>query len=97
MKIKLSIILLISCTSALSLLSFSLSKPISTAYAANINGTDQDDFLLGTNRSDIINGLPGDDIIFGNGGNDTLIGDQGDDTIFGGPGGQLTYRRWPWR
>jgi Ca2+-binding RTX toxin-like protein len=61
-------------------------RPISIVHAANINGTDQDDFLVGTNGSDIIDGRSGDDTIFGNGGNDTLIG-GGDDTILGGAGG----------
>lgn len=62
-------------------------RPISIVHAANINGTDQDDFLVGTNGSDIIDGRSGDDTIFGNGGNDTLIGGMGDDTILGGAGG----------
>ena len=90
MKKDLSVVLLILWIIAFSLLALSLSQLVSPRMLANINGTDQDDFLLGTNRSDIIDGRPGDDVIFGNGSNDTLIGGLGDDTIFGGPW-QLTY------
>jgi len=45
-----------------------------------LEGTDENDFLVGTN---------GDDVICGGEGNDTIIGAQGDDVICGGPGNDI--------
>ena len=53
---------------------------------AVINGTENDDTLVGTTDPDTINGLGGNDVIAGLDGNDTLNGDAGDDTISGNNG-----------
>lgn len=51
-----------------------------------IDGTPQDDDLIGTEADDTISGLNGDDLISGGLGNDSLEGGNGDDTINGGEG-----------
>ncbi|MEO0848737.1 MAG: hypothetical protein AAFY50_20230, partial [Cyanobacteria bacterium J06648_1] len=51
-----------------------------------MNGTANNDALLGTNSHDLINGLEGNDLLDGLGGNDTLNGDEGNDTLYGGAG-----------
>ncbi|WP_036484114.1 FG-GAP repeat protein [Myxosarcina sp. GI1] len=56
----------------------------------NIDGTSNDDKLVGTSSNDTINGLAGDDKLTGGGGRDTFVINAGDgiDTItdFGGVG-----------
>jgi len=56
------------------------------AYAGTIEGTNQDDILIGTAIQDTILGKAGDDTISGLGHTDTLLGQFGNDTINGGPG-----------
>ncbi|MGB3790945.1 MAG: calcium-binding protein, partial [Phormidesmis sp.] len=53
---------------------------------ANINGTDNNDFLKGTNGNDEIEGLGGNDLIEGLGGDDNLQGGLGTDVLIGGNG-----------
>lgn len=68
--------------SALSLVLVSMS----TASAANINGTPGNDTLVGTSSSDTIKGFAGADYLYGNGGSDTLYGGNGPDTLYGNGG-----------
>lgn len=51
-----------------------------------INGTEDNDDLVGTDGDDIINGLGGDDHLAGFAGNDVLNGGDGLDFLSGGPG-----------
>ncbi|HEY9864260.1 MAG TPA: choice-of-anchor Q domain-containing protein [Candidatus Obscuribacterales bacterium] len=51
-----------------------------------LNGTENNDSLMGTDISEAINGGDGDDILLGMKENDNLAGDIGNDTIFGGQG-----------
>jgi Ca2+-binding RTX toxin-like protein len=51
-----------------------------------VNGTSQNDLILGGSGIDIISGGGGDDCIVGGGGNDTLIGGSGSDSCVGGAG-----------
>ncbi|MBD2667188.1 hemolysin-type calcium-binding repeat protein [Richelia sinica FACHB-800] len=53
---------------------------------AIINGTNNDETLLGTTENDIINGFAGNDNISGAGGNDTLFGGFGVNILDGGIG-----------
>lgn len=66
-----------------------------TAFAANITGTNGNDQLVGTpsddvlsgkKGNDVLEGLEGDDFLYGNGGKDTLFGGDGSDTLYGGGG-----------
>jgi len=59
-------------------------KPIS--YYNMIEGTPDDDILVGTNLPDLIFAHGGDDIISGGKGNDCIFGGEGDDIIFGDEG-----------
>jgi serralysin len=59
---------------------------ITIAPPNEINGTSDDDFLIGTPLVDIISGDDGDDTILGLAGNDQLFGGSGDDLITGGDG-----------
>src|SRR5262249_30629706 len=52
----------------------------------NINGTLQNDLILGSAGADTIDGGGGNDCILGGGGNDTLIGGSGTNTLIGGGG-----------
>jgi Ca2+-binding RTX toxin-like protein len=63
-----------------------ISAPIVVVYAANIQGTPDDDTLNGTPKADTINGFEGNDKLFGKSGDDALDGGNGDDEIYGGPG-----------
>jgi len=72
--------------------------PGNAIFAANINGTGDDDFLEGTPGKDRINGqggddhlrgFGGDDNLKGAGGQDRLEGDNGDDTLVGGAGADV--------
>ncbi|MBC6481353.1 MAG: DUF11 domain-containing protein [Hormoscilla sp. GM7CHS1pb] len=56
-----------------------------------IEGTDEDDTLVGTIVSDRIDGLAGDDLLFGGEGADLLEGRQGADNLFGGQGNDILY------
>lgn len=51
-----------------------------------MNGTTDDDILIGDDLANVINGLAGDDLLSGFGGDDTLSGGDGNDTLSGGPG-----------
>jgi hypothetical protein len=51
-----------------------------------INGTNQNDTLLGTRIADSINGSNGNDSLYGLGGDDQLDGSNGNDTLRGGIG-----------
>ena len=53
---------------------------------ALINGTGNDDSLVGTESADQISGLAGNDSLDGLGGNDSLLGSAGDDWLSGGLG-----------
>lgn len=57
------------------------------AVAANITGTNGNDFLRGTDQVDKIKGLAGADELEGRDGGDTLLGGTGGDTILGEKGG----------
>lgn len=48
-----------------------------------INGTDEDDTVIGSFLDDQINGFTGNDTLVGSGGDDDLLGDTGDDTLKG--------------
>ena len=54
--------------------------------AGVINGTDQDDNLVGAAQDEEINGLPGNDMINGGAGNDRLFGGPGADMIIASAG-----------
>lgn len=65
-----------------------------------IEGTRQDDLLLGTMCADEINGQQGDDnidaragsdIIFGGSGNDHIVAGDGDDVVFAGTGDDIVF------
>lgn len=67
---------------------------------SRIEGTDDDDILVGTPCSDDIEGGDGNDNIYGNGGNDVIhggggndhiVGGSGNDTIFGGLGDDVIF------
>ncbi|NJR63766.1 MAG: calcium-binding protein [Cyanobacteria bacterium CRU_2_1] len=53
---------------------------------AIINGTNNNDILLGSSNSDKIQGLAGNDILIGLAGDDTLEGGDGIDVLLGGRG-----------
>jgi len=59
-------------------------KPIS--YYNMIEGSFDDDMIIGTNLPDLIFGYGGDDIISGEKGNDCIFGGEGGDIIFGNEG-----------
>ena len=54
-----------------------------------IEGTDQNDTLVGSEDHDVIRGLLGRDYLFGAGGDDRLEGGEGDDLLLGGLGDDL--------
>ena len=51
-----------------------------------INGSDDDDFLLGTENPDVISGFEGNDYIDGEKGDDILNGGEGRDELYGSDG-----------
>jgi Ca2+-binding RTX toxin-like protein len=53
-------------------------------FANVIDGTEEDDELIGTSNGDLIRGFGGHDLIKGRGGPDCLIGGDDNDTILGG-------------
>jgi Ca2+-binding RTX toxin-like protein len=53
---------------------------------AIIEGTINNDTLIGSAAQDTLSGLAGDDFLFGGSGNDVLSGDSGNDTLEGGAG-----------
>jgi len=59
-------------------------KPLS--YYNMIEGSFDDDIMVGTNLPDLIFAYGGDDIIMGEKGNDCIFGGEGDDIIFGNEG-----------
>ncbi len=54
--------------------------------SGTVNGTEQNDLILGGAGPDEINGRGGADCILGGGGNDRIRGQGGNDVILGGPG-----------
>ncbi|MBE9041595.1 hypothetical protein IQ235_12470, partial [Oscillatoriales cyanobacterium LEGE 11467] len=54
-----------------------------------IDGTENDDTLIGDDRNDAITGFAGNDLIQGNGGDDRIFGNQGNDSIDGGEGSDI--------
>lgn len=54
-----------------------------------IDGTWEDEWLIGTKKVDHIYGRGGDDRLDGGNGSDKLVGGEGDDTLFGGKGNDL--------
>ena len=56
-----------------------------------INGTSENDILVGTAGPDTINGWEGDDTLQGGAGTDTLIGGFGNDQLDGGAGPDSLY------
>ncbi|MFP4219755.1 MAG: DUF4347 domain-containing protein [Phormidium sp.] len=56
---------------------------------AILNGTEEDDTLIGGDRNEAITGFAGDDLIEGNGGDDLIFGNQGSDDISGGDGNDV--------
>ena len=56
-----------------------------------LQGTPEDDLLIGYSTDDTISGIAGNDAIYGNAGNDTLDGGTGDDYLDGGIGNDI-YR-----
>jgi hypothetical protein len=80
---------------AVSVVSLSLSVPLSVGGAdaapakathCTIVGTPQADRLVGTAKSDVICGRGGDDTLVGKGGDDVLVGGAGTDDLRGGAG-----------
>jgi len=55
----------------------------------NLNGTEQNDRILGSSAANLLLGNGGDDVILGSGGGDTLRGGSGDDTLVGGAGADV--------
>lgn len=51
-----------------------------------IEGTNNDDVIVGGDKRERIYGRDGDDLIFGGDGNDDLIGGEGNDVLYGGTG-----------
>jgi len=51
-----------------------------------LNGSDDNDLVLGGAAGETVRGGKGDDCILGGGGADTLRGEQGTDVCIGGPG-----------
>ena len=59
----------------------------------NVNGSDNNDIIVGDDLANVLNGLGGNDTISAGGGDDTLIGSNGSDTYRGGLGfDTLTYK-----
>lgn len=54
--------------------------------SGTINGTNQNDLILGSPFIDTVNGRNGSECILGGGGNDYIDGRQGNDVLLGGPG-----------
>jgi len=52
----------------------------------NLDGSQQDDILIGDSSTNQLSGLEGNDSLYGNDGNDRLYGDAGDDFLHGGNG-----------
>ncbi|MDJ0842668.1 MAG: calcium-binding protein [Crocosphaera sp.] len=63
-----------------------ISDPIIPIPPNVIEGTSDDDILIGTENRDIIYGYEGNDHLSGLGDDDTIFGGEGDDTIAGGEG-----------
>jgi hypothetical protein len=55
-------------------------------YGAELDGTDESDYLIGGAWDNIYRGLEGDDVLDGGLGNDHLDGGPGNDTLIGGKG-----------
>lgn len=63
-----------------------LSSSSLLARGFDLDGTDQDDTILGTNITDRMCGLGGNDTLLGGGGDDFLYGGSGNDSLIGGVG-----------
>lgn len=59
----------------------------------NVEGSPEDDVLIGDAAPNILLGRGGDDLLTGFGGGDFLVGGQGVDSIFGGAGWDRLYAR----
>ena len=59
------------------------------SLVTTINGTSENDELVGTPGPDVINGRQGNDKLFGLESDDTLNGGRGNDALFGGEGDDL--------
>lgn len=59
----------------------------------NVEGSPEDDLLVGDAASNILLGRGGDDVLIGRGGDDFLVGGLGVDSIFGGAGWDRLYAR----
>ena len=71
----------ISITFLAIFLSVAMPLTFSSAWAADIEGTDGDDMLPGTKNKDSIWGKDGDDTLWGKAKSDNLYGQKGDDEI----------------
>lgn len=54
--------------------------------SGNMQGSNENDLILGSASADKINAKKGDDCVIGGGGNDELRGGDQDDVLLGGPG-----------
>lgn len=59
--------------------------------SGTLNGTNNNDLILGSPGADTINGRQGGDCILGGGGNDVIYGFVGNDVLLGGPGDDTLY------
>lgn len=59
--------------------------------SGTLNGTNNNDLILGSPGADTINGRQGGDCILGGGGNDVIYGFIGNDVLLGGPGDDTLY------
>jgi Ca2+-binding RTX toxin-like protein len=57
----------------------------------NLEGSPNDDIIVGTASDDVIQAGAGDDIVLGMGGNDRICGSHGDDLLLGGSGEDHLY------
>jgi hypothetical protein len=64
---------------------FTLAK-MDLPYGAELDGTSEDDRLIGGAHDNVYRGLAGNDVLDGGLGNDWLIGGKGNDTLIGGKG-----------
>ncbi|OWU83854.1 hypothetical protein ATO6_15640 [Oceanicola sp. 22II-s10i] len=60
-----------------------------TEVAEKVEGTEDNDILVGTSGIDLLTGLGGDDVLLGLEGDDQLDGNAGGDAILGGKGDDL--------
>ncbi|MBV1786782.1 cadherin-like domain-containing protein [Marinobacterium sp. D7] len=56
-----------------------------------INGTEQDDLILGKSGNNIVNAFAGDDVILEDGGNDIIDAGDGNDQVYSGADNDLVF------